>query len=356
MRATTRQRLVVYAILAVCLAAPFALARWRPWEPSNEIWRLETDGPFLGGPAVGAGRIYFASSDQLLHCLAWPERETMWTRPLPGAPGESPLFDPASEMLFVVTRSGDLIALDAATGEQRWMRRIPTVRFRAAPVCDEQRVYLGAHDGWIYAMDKETGLLDWQVFAGGGIFRAPAVGEGVVCVGVGPGHVLALDAETGIERWAYETGGMIHAPPIIHEGAVYIGSRDMHLHAIDLATGEQIWSVRTWHEITTRPAISGDRVVFGSWDHHLLCVERETGRLIWRFQAQDVIDSSPLIVEDTVHFGSWDGVLYAVDLETGHERWRHQTGSWITTLPALTPDGEAILAAGEDANLYALRR
>jgi len=44
----------------------------------------------------------------------------------------------------------------------------------------------------------------------------------------------------------------------------------------------------------------------------------------------------------------------AVDLETGALVWREQTGSWVTAAPALAPEGDVILAAGEDAVLYGL--
>lgn len=351
-----RRRAAVYLALTLALATPWVLRAWRPWEPSPLLWRQAAGGEFLGGPVVGEGRVFLATSDQRVRCLSWPGRDLLWEAAVPGVPGASPVFDPVSEQLFVTTMGAALVALDARTGVVEWTRFLtPTARFRAAPVCDATALYLGARDGWVYALDKATGRHRWQVFAGAAVHRDPALADGTVFVGTERGTLLALDARTGAERWCVRTGGAIHGAPAAAEGAVFVGSQDKHLYAVDAATGRLLWRFRAWHEITSRPAVVGDRVVFGSWDHHLICVERTTGRLIWRFHAGDVIEGSPLVAGDAVYFGSWDGGIYAVDLATGALRWRHQTGTWVTATPVLGPAGEQVLAGGEDAVLYGLR-
>jgi outer membrane protein assembly factor BamB len=349
-----RRRLVIYIALALGLASPWALSHWRPWEFSPVVWKLRTGGEILGGAATTEGRIFFASGDQILRCLAWPSREVRWTAAVPGPPGSAPLFDPTSDLLFLTTQHGQLLAFSAETGAMLWMRSMPTARFRATPACDAATVYLGAKDGWVYALEKTTGRNRWQFFTGAPIQRGPALADGALFVGTMLGDLFALDAATGAERWVFHTEGAIHAQPAARDGVVYVGSHDKHLYAIDAATGRLLWRAHAFHEVTSTPAIAGDRVVFGAWDHHLQCVDRATGHLIWRFKADDVIEGSPLIVADTVYFGSWDCGIYAVDLETGALRWRQQTGSWVTATPVLAPEGQMVLVGGEDSVMYGL--
>ncbi|MBN1475811.1 PQQ-like beta-propeller repeat protein [Candidatus Sumerlaeota bacterium] len=349
-----RRRLFVYGLLGLCLAVPLMLNRWRPWEPSQIVWSMKTGGEFLAGPAVGEARIYFASNDRTLHAMDWPSREMIWATLLPDQPADAPLLDAEEGLLFVVTQGGFILAHDAETGDRLWGRRVITARHRASPVCDDDTLYVGMPDAQVYAMEKTTGRLRWQVFAGGPIRTGPALVDGTVYVATELGLVLALDAETGAERWAFQTEGRIHGSPAVNEGVVYIGSQDMHLYAIDAETGELIWRRRAWHEISSRPAFADGCVIYGSWDYHVTCADIRDGHIIWRHGTQDVVEGSPLVADGVVYIGSRDGAVYALDLETGRQIWREQTGTWVTATPALAPGGDAILAASQDATLYAL--
>jgi outer membrane protein assembly factor BamB len=61
-------------------------------------------------------------------------------------------------------------------------------------------LYFGSHDGYVYAVDVETGEKIWEVKAGDAFNSSPAIAIGLVYyVDIG-GNLVGVDAETGQER------------------------------------------------------------------------------------------------------------------------------------------------------------
>src|SRR5262249_41900622 len=96
-------------------------------------------------------------------------------------------------------------------------------------------VYVGTNDGNLYALDANTGTVNWKSGIGGEIDSSPAVVNGRVYVGTSIGDsaglIDALNATTGALLWAYPAGGWITASPTVVNGVVYIGSQDHNFYA-----------------------------------------------------------------------------------------------------------------------------
>jgi outer membrane protein assembly factor BamB len=60
------------------------------------------------------------------------------------------------------------------------------------------------------------------------------VANGVLYVGSHDGNIYALDASTGTELWSFTTGGFVNESPAISDGTVYVGSYDTHMYAFRL--------------------------------------------------------------------------------------------------------------------------
>ena len=85
-------------------------------------------------------------------------------------------------------------------------------------------VYVGLGDGYLYALNSETGVALWT-YAAGGSGSSPAVANGVVYVGSVNGNVYALNARTGAKLWSYKTrGNYVSSSPAVAKGVVYLGS------------------------------------------------------------------------------------------------------------------------------------
>jgi outer membrane protein assembly factor BamB len=92
---------------------------------------------------------------------------------------------------------GELVALDAATGKQLWLRRLPQPDFGCATVAGGV-VFTSTFDGTVYGFDTRDGSTLWSHRMQAGINACPAVSGDLLLVGAGvpqPGRrTFELDA------------------------------------------------------------------------------------------------------------------------------------------------------------------
>ncbi len=122
-------------------------------------------------------------------------------------------------MMFVSTPQNQILALDAATGNEIWryVRELPEDLFQLHPTnrgvaLYGDKVYMATVDACVVALKATTGEEVWDVCVGDytdGYYSTLSllVAKGKVVTGVSGGeygirgYVVALDAETGAEAW-----------------------------------------------------------------------------------------------------------------------------------------------------------
>ena len=156
------------------------------------------------------------------------------------------------------------------------------------PAVDGGRVFAGAHDGSVVAVDAESGRRVWDADTDLELSSGPSVGEGLVVFGTSDGDVVALDALEGSERWRTSIAGEVLAAPAIGGGTVVVRSVDGKLRALDAADGSLFWTV-----------------------------EQQVPRLSLRGT------SSPAVVDGAVIAGFDNGRIAAYDLDDGDARWEN---------------------------------
>ncbi|MCC5998532.1 MAG: PQQ-binding-like beta-propeller repeat protein, partial [Thermofilum sp.] len=126
--------------------------------------------------------------------------------------------------------------------------------------------YFGSSNGVVYAVSKD-GREVWHTRLGGSIETTPAVAFGRVYVGAGDGSLYALNASNGKLLWKYTTGGPIVASPIVSlNGIVYVGSTDGRIYALDAKNGELVWSDNTGASIEVTPVLDNGMLFVCSSD------------------------------------------------------------------------------------------
>lgn len=127
--------------------------------------------------------------------------------------------------------------------------------------------------------DNITSLTpSWEVEVGGPVTATPVVSEVVVYVGSWDGNLYAIDLESGTINWTYDSGAAVLEPDLqvplgitgsaaVVDGIVYVGDASAQVHAIDAATGAGIWTVRADNQpnasIWSSPLVSGNRLYIG---------------------------------------------------------------------------------------------
>jgi outer membrane protein assembly factor BamB len=80
--------------------------------------------------------------------------------------------------------SGELVALDAASGRRLWRRRLPSPVFGCATVANDL-VLTSTFDGFVYALARSNGSIVWRTRARAGINACPAVAGDLLLVAAG---------------------------------------------------------------------------------------------------------------------------------------------------------------------------
>ncbi|HTZ60587.1 MAG TPA: PQQ-binding-like beta-propeller repeat protein [Acidobacteriaceae bacterium] len=267
-------------------------------------------------------------------------------------------------VLYATTPNGDVVALDAATGELHWrfdanegLKNIGKVRNRGVTYWsegNERRIFVGVRQ-YLYALDAQTGKpvaefgKDGRIDLRMGLGREPlnwvtmtspaAVYKDLVIVGgamsevlpASPGDIRAFDAHTGKLRWSFHT--------IPHPGE--FGYNTWPKNAWTYSGAANNWAGMTIdyrRGIIFAPTGSAASDFYGAnrvgndlFANCLLALNAETGKRIWYFQFvhHDIWDrdppSAPALVTvkhdgkdvDAVVQTTKQGFLFVFDRETG---------------------------------------
>jgi quinohemoprotein ethanol dehydrogenase len=269
-------------------------------------------------------------------------------------------------VMYTSGNLGRVYALDAATGRELWTFT-PEVDMQSNRVacCDqanrgvavhEGRVYVGALDGWLFALDATSGAVAWKVDTitdrsrGYTITGAPEIAGGLVIIGNAGaeydvrGYVTAYDAATGGEAWRFWT---IPRDPAL-------GPQESEALEKALATwdpqsrwdiggGGTVWDAITYdpvfdqviigtgnggpYPLATRSPAGGDNLYLNS----LVALDRATGEMKWHFQetpqdSWDLTATQPMVLAEMEIEGRnrqvilhtpKNGFFFVVDRQTG---------------------------------------
>jgi outer membrane protein assembly factor BamB len=266
-------------------------------------------------------------------------------------PSSAIIFD---RVIYFGASDGYLHAVDANTGCEKWRFKTEG-ELVSDPAIADGVVYFGSSDVYFYAIDIDTRQEKWKFKTEDITFSSPAISDGVVYFSDGS-HLYALDKETGHEKWKFEAKDLFlgHSPAIsdgVVYGVAYFG-RYNFLYALDEKTGQEKWKFKLEAPVSSSPAISDETVCFGTSDGYLHAVDSNTGQEKWRFKTEDVV-YDPAIANGIVYVGgSSDSCLYAIDISTGQEKWKFKTETWDVSSPSIA-DGIVYFGTW-DGCLYAV--
>ena len=149
-----------------------------------------------------------------------------------------------------------------------------------------------AHTG-VYAGTgpKQLNELVWKFKTGDRVSSSPAVSEGIVYFGSADGYLYALEVNTGQEQWKFKTDNFVYSSPAVSNGVVYFGSCDRYFYALDINTGQEKWKFKTGGGVYSSPVVSDGVVYFGSWDGYLYALDINTGQEQWKFGTTSEVTS-----------------------------------------------------------------
>ncbi len=222
---------------------------------------------------------------------------------------------------------------------------------RSTPAVVDNRVYVGAYDNNLYALEASSGEFAWKYPASDGIASSPHVYKELIFIGSSDNSLYAINLNNGELKWQYKTEGPVHSSPRADFDHVFFGSDDGHLYALNVTSGREVWRVNAHSMVRSTPLVQDDRIFYGTNGGYVFCVDL-SGKVKWQFRARRTVTSSPVIFEDIVIIGSMDYTVYAVDANSGWAIWRFRTGKPVVSTAAIS-DKRAFVGSS-DGILYAL--
>jgi len=303
-------------------------------------WTAEV-GTGFSSVSVSENRLYTIGNEanvDTIQCLNAQTGQAIWSHAyssptdpneFEGGPTSTPTVD--GDVVFTLSRSGDLFALDKMTGKVHWSQnvaieadvRVPGWGFSGSPLVHDRLLILNVGDAGV-AVDKKTGELIWK----------------------------SDDKDSGYSS----------AVPMSLGGraSVIFGSARSYV-CVDAASGEERWRQR-W--LTTFGCNAADAIVSG---HHvflssgynrgsaLLDVSADSPSVVWKhkgFQNQMV---SSLLVDGYLYGASGDVAsgarLTCMEMMTGDIRWSDDS----IRVGALSAAGDRLIVISDTGQLVIAR-
>ena len=252
----------------------------------------------------------------------------------------------AYDKLYAADRHGVVVAMEPESGKVLWQKDFAqfrsegmmsavtklwrsgeTARIGGIAVAD-RHVFIGTENGYVAAMDAESGELVWEATVPGEILAAPAADEGILVVNTGAGSLFGFNTRTGEQLWRHEGDtppltlrGI--SGPIASNGGAIVGTPTGKIQVNLIETG-----VLAWETVIATPsgATELERIVD--------------------------IDTTPVLFGGTIFTVSYNGTLAAVELRSGRVIWKREYASFRN----LTIEGNKIFVVDNNSNVYALDR
>lgn len=261
------------------------------------------------------------------------------------------------DTIYVSTARG-LYALDAATGEERWVygTEIPLGH---SPTLYDGVAYVGGFDRKIHAVDAKTGRGLWTFTGGAGFQTNPLVVNGAIYAGCRDGVMYAVDIKTRRARWKVDVGAPIQFSAAYKDDVIFFGTADSHAYALDARTGRQVWKSKKLPGAGFRsywPVVYKDRVFFygsnaynfrdgnlNSRDLAEAFPAKKPGALLGKKRADGWVDASSVL--DYYKKKPWRRTSFVLDIKTGEEKevpplvWGWDDGAGNRYPPVVGGDG-----------------
>jgi outer membrane protein assembly factor BamB len=252
-------------------------------------WRFTPDEGYGPGVQLGqaSGGVVFAGSPAgLVYAIDAASGEPMWTARA-GDGAETTVYEPVSDGEIVVAgytrfatpQTGGVVALDAATGRERWRTAfpMPATPFMPSgsaggPLLAGDQIVAASADGRIWVMNRTSGAAEWSMppiagecgrNADSADHRALAhVGRQVFAASLS-GCVVGFDLDTRTALWRYSSPRDGSAAVRITAAGqdVYVPYYSGRLAALDAADGRERWRTGQASDgFVWAPAVAGDRV------------------------------------------------------------------------------------------------
>lgn len=214
----------------------------------KSLWVKKLGIPIRSSPTASGGRVYVVSNEGRTYALSAEDGSEQWV--FRGLPQRSSMLSNASpavsgNQVVVPYASGDLVALDIATGQPMWTDRLSRSRVRrtlatlndaARPVVSNGVVFAVGNGGRMVATSQKNGERLWSKSISSS--QPPLAAGNHVFVVDNTGRLMALQRSDGGVRWALKLpAAKTWSGPVLAGGKLWLVSNKGKLVGVDPQQG-----------------------------------------------------------------------------------------------------------------------
>jgi len=274
------------------------------------IWRQRVPGPVAGGPLLAGDLLYVATQavpDGRVLALRLKTGKVKWQARTGGVTASLAL---TGDLVVAVTDGGDVVALDAATGAQRWRCSLRRAA-RAAPVPTAEGIVVATLGDSLYLLDSATGTVRAHFATPGVVLGTPATDRHRLFLATTAGRLLALSLPTLAVQWERPLDDAVYGAPALVGDTLYALSARGTLWRVPVDAPDGARSVALGVSATAGPTPIAGGVLVAGVAGEVLLVDAASDSVRWRTQRRGPIEEPPLVRDRQLILVTGDGTVEA---------------------------------------------
>jgi hypothetical protein len=267
------------------------------------------------------------------------------------------------DQILAQTRSGAVALLDAATGATLWRARPGQAYNSQFRLGYNRRSVFVLNDARLYALDRATGLPQWDFTLPNAPTAAPVADEEAIYLTLNSGRIYVYALPDLTARPAPPPPPPVPPTSIptsmnLREAAAMASSparAGRFYRAPDIGLQpRRLWDYPVGTDLTQPPLLTSTLITLAGADGSFFTTSKYINRVQYSFKSDAAVSAPMGQYGDTAYIGSQDYNLYAMDIPQGRILWRVLGGAPITRRPVVQDD--EVYVTPEGAGLYRLDR
>ncbi|GAL67977.1 serine/threonine protein kinase-related protein [Jejuia pallidilutea] len=329
------------------------------------LWEVDTKDWIRSKPVLVNNNLYFASlsGEMVAIDISGNTPKTMWSNKISDHGIMANLAGNKS-IILAIDNNMWMHGINPNTGQEVWRESVLDGQWvdnkfyasdeitgqQSSPTIVDDILYIAGPDGFLNAVDVNTGKEKWKFELASNVSPSPTVAHGMVFVGQtynSYNEYYALDKNTGEIKWKTEAFGPVWISPVEANGLMFLGNMIGDFFAFDPLNGDIKWSYRTANDtpykdkslefksghgwppgVYCNPAVEGNVVYTGSWAGFYYAFDQKTGKLLWKSKTQPdstlggLPDSSaPVLHKNYLYVQKAGREIAAINKNSGKIEW-----------------------------------
>ena len=282
-------------------------------------WHFPVEGGVEASPALaGVGQVVLGGKDGYIYSLSAATGEMNWKFFAKAEVLSDLRVD--DDSVYFLSGANVLYSLDYVTGRQRWVySRVQSNQFSirggAQALVKGDRVYAGFSDGFLVALNRQSGELIWE-------------------------RRLALDGKFAD----------VDTSPTTDGERIYAASFDGAFYAFE-ENGALAWRVDLG--AFSRPQIIGNRILLSGSDRHFYVLDRSSGKVLKQLPLRSVA-STAMVHENSYFLSESGGDLLVYDSLRDEVIARYAPGAGSLSEPVYDEEYQLVYVNSHAGNLHAV--